>query len=70
MKAFPYDGICGDGQQETGCQEEKMNNFMESLKIMAAGMAGIYAAALVFAGMMKALTALFPGTKRGQEKQE
>ncbi len=40
-----------------------MNNFMESLKIMAVGMAGIYAAAIVLAGMMKALTALFPGTK-------
>lgn len=38
-----------------------MNNFMESLKIMIAGMAGIYVTAFLLAGMMKVLTALFPG---------
>ena len=33
-----------------------MNNFMESLKIMIAGMVGIYVTAFLLAGMMKVLT--------------
>ena len=47
-----------------------MNNFMESLKIMVTGMAGIYVTAFVLAGMMKTLTVLFPGTGGKLESQD
>lgn len=47
-----------------------MNNFMESLKIMVTGMAGIYVTAFVLAGMMKVLTVLFPGTGRKPGSQD
>lgn len=43
-----------------------MENFVESLRIMATGMVGIYAVAILLVGLMKALTTLFPG-KSGKD---
>lgn len=47
-----------------------MSTFMESLKVMGLGMAGIFAVAIALMLIMMALTRFFPADKKGGDDTE